>query len=108
MPNGYEDRLFAKIMTAIAKYHEKHGDWPTEILVPEDFKLQLQTMFDEFKYKPVAGRLILVADNKSFFVAKGANGSSYELRLNKDGYSDSAAVREAMGWLVGRSFEDFG
>jgi len=108
MPNGYEDRLFAKLMTAIAKFHEKHGDWPTELLIPEGVKLQLQGLLDEFKYKPVEGRLILIADNKSFFVAKGANGSSYKLRLDKDGYSDHAAVREAMVWLVGRSFEDFG
>ncbi len=106
MPNGYEDRLFAKLMTTLASYHKKHGSWPTSLRAPEAFCHDLQVLFDEATTKPLEGRLELIVDEKSFFVTQGPDGARYELNLQKDGYAGIAAIREAAKWLTGRVLSD--
>jgi hypothetical protein len=102
MPNGYEDRLFVKLMTSLARYHQKHGSWPITLRASEALCHDLQVLFDEFSVGLIDSRLKLIVDEKSFFVAEGPEGQIYKLNLNRGGYAEMSEIREAAKWLTGR------
>lgn len=101
MPNGYEDRLFAKLMTVLCRYHQEQGSWPTILRVPEVFYDDLGVMLAEVD--AIEDRLRFVSHAKPFFVAEGPNGETYELNPGRDGYADIDAIHDSENWLTGKS-----
>ena len=104
MPNGREDRLYAKLMTALCRYHQEQGSWPTTLRVPVIFYDDLCVMLSEFDV--IEDRLKLVSHKKPLFVAEGPSGATYELNPGRNGYADIDAIRESAKWLTGKSIKD--